>query len=156
MKGKIIKILLVIGVMSFVSVGTSFAQIYNYGDFSSQTLVAKAWEALNSNNLDAVLAYTNKCLELYEEEAKTMQASLSDFPRGSKEEIITQWWALNDVATALYIQAEAYNKAGKAEEAKEVYSKVISEFTFGQCLGEEGWFWKPSEAAKEKLDKLEQ
>ncbi len=123
---------------------------YNFGDFRSETLTAKAWKALKDNDLDAVLAYTNKCIELYGEEAKKMQESLTDYPKGSKEEIFA-YWALNDVATCLFIQGEAYRRAKMDDEAKEAFEKLIQEYTYGQAWDPNGWFWKPAEGAKEKL-----
>ncbi|MFP4473679.1 MAG: tetratricopeptide repeat protein [Candidatus Omnitrophota bacterium] len=130
------------------------ASAYNFGDYRSSTLVSKAWEALNDKDLDAVLAYTNKCIELYESKAKEMQAGLEEYPAGDKDEVFA-YWALNDVATAYYIQGEAYRQGGMEEEAQEAYQKVVNEFTYGQCWDNGGWFWKPAEAAKEKLAMLE-
>ncbi|MDP2653672.1 MAG: tetratricopeptide repeat protein [Candidatus Omnitrophota bacterium] len=130
------------------------AAAYNYGDYRSVTLVGKAWKALEENDLDAVLAYTNKCLELYEGQAKKMQASMTDYVEGTNDKIFAMW-ALNDVATALFIQGEAYRKAGKTDEAKAAYNRVVKEFTFGQCYDVGGWFWKPAEAAKEKISMIE-
>ncbi len=127
---------------------------YSYGDYKSATLVAKAWEAFNKNDMGATFAFTNKCVEMYEAEAKKMQSQLKDFPQGGKDEILSQWWAINDVATAYYIQAETYRKSGMNEMAKSTYEKIIKEFSFGQCWDPQGWFWKPSEAAKEKLAQI--
>ncbi len=127
---------------------------YDYGDNRSTTLVSKAWGALNQNDTEAVLAYTNKCIELYGDKAKEMQASLKDYPWGSNDEIFS-FWALNDVATALYIQGEAYRRADMKDEAKEVFSKLVNEYSYGQCWDPKGWFWKPAETAKEKINMIE-
>ncbi len=129
------------------------AQAYSFGDFRSETLAGKAWEALSKNDVEAVLAYTNKCMELYGEQAKKMQADLQDYPKGKNQEIFA-FWALNDVATSLFIQGEAYRNAKMNEEAKEVYNKLINEYKYGQAWDPKGWFWKPAEAAKEKLNML--
>ena len=134
--------------------GSTTALAYNFGDYRSTTLATKAWEALAQDDIEAVLAYTNKCIELYAEQAKKMQAGLSDYATGTDDEIFA-YWALNDVATCLFIQGEAYRKANMLDEAKEVYGKLISEYTFGQCWDTKGWFWKPAEAAQEKLDAIE-
>jgi hypothetical protein len=141
-------------IMAMIVCPTKNVWAYNYGDFRSSTLTSKAWTAFNENDLEAVLAYTNKCLELYAEQAQKMQASLTDYPAGSSEEIFA-YWALNDVATSLYIQGEAYRKAKMPDEAKAAYQKMIEEYAFGQAWDEGGWFWKPAEAAKEKLAMLE-
>ena len=54
--------------------GSVFAQkAYNFGDYRSVTLSTKAWDALNKGDIEGVLAYASKCLELYEGEAKKMQ-----------------------------------------------------------------------------------
>ncbi|NLE64314.1 MAG: tetratricopeptide repeat protein [Elusimicrobia bacterium] len=129
---------------------------YNFGDFKSSTLATKAWQALAANDLDAVLAYTNKCIEMYAGNAKQMQAELTEYPVGDDQKIFS-YWALNDVATSLFIQGEAYRKAGKIEEAKAAFNQIISEYSFGQTydVGNKA-FWKPAEAAKEKLDMIAQ
>lgn len=137
-----------------VMMNPAVAGAYNFGDFKSSTLTGKAWKALNDNDLEAVLAFTNKCLELYAGQAKKMQESLTDYPIGTPEEIHA-YWALNDVATSLFIQGEAYRKAGMMNEAKAAYEKIFNEYSYGQCWDINGWFWKPAEAAKEKIAGLE-
>ncbi len=127
---------------------------YNFGDYRSVTLTTKAWEALDKGDIEAVLAYTNKCLELYGEQAKKMQSSLTDYATGKNEDIF-KYWALNDVATSLFIQGEAYRRANMMDEAKEVFQKLINEYSYGQCWDPKGWFWKPAEAAQEKLALIE-
>ena len=135
----------------------SHALAYNFGDFRSSTLVGKAWAALGEDDIEAVLAYTNKCLELYGGEARKMQADREaegGYVQGSDDAVHEQW-ALNDVATGLFIQGEAYRKAGMMDEAKEVYQKIVKEYTYGQTWDPKGWFWKPADAAKEKLAMIE-
>jgi len=136
-----------------------FAQVYEFGDFRSVTLTTKAWDALNKGDIEAVLAYTNKCIELYAGEAKKMQASLDDYPKGQAEggtnQAVFNYWALNDVGTCLYIQGEAFRKADMMEEAKEAFNTLIKEYSFSQSWDTKGWFWKPAEAAKEKLQVIE-
>ena len=123
----------------------------NFGDYKSVTLATKAWAALDANDIESVLAYTNKCIEMYGETAKKMQAGMKDYATGSNDEIFKNW-ALNDVATSYYIQGEAYRKANMKDESKEAFTKVVKDFTYGQCWDTKGWFWKPAEAAQEKLD----
>lgn len=141
-----------------LAAGTVFAQVspaqaqsgYNFGDYRSVTLVGKAWQALGEDDLDAVLAYTNKTAELYAGEARDMQASLDAYPEGNNDKIFS-YWALNDVGTAYFIQGEAYRKAGMMQEAKGAYQKVIDEFSYAQTWDPGGWFWKPAEAAQTKI-----
>jgi len=121
----------------------------------SVTLVENAWAALQDGDLEKVLYYTNKCINLYDKRAKLMQAKLEDFPRGGKDEI-HRYWALNDVATAYYIQAEGYRKAGSLKKARQVYQRILDEYAYGQCWDPRGWFWKPSEAAENCLNDIVQ
>lgn len=149
----------VIGVLALLTVGfglmfPAVAHAYNYGDFRSETLTTKAWGALADGDLEAVLAYTNKCLELYGEPAKKMQNSLNEYPEGDNDKIFS-FWALNDVATSLFIQGEAYRKAEMKDEALAAYKKVVNDYTYGQAWDTKGWFWKPAEAAKEKIAMVE-
>ncbi|MFC1594744.1 tetratricopeptide repeat protein [Candidatus Omnitrophota bacterium] len=140
--------------VSFVMPLSISAQEYDFGDFKSSTLTAKAWIALAEGNIEAVLAYTNKCVALYAEEAKNMQAGLTDYASGSNQDIF-KYWALNDVGTCVFIQGEAYKNAQMLEEAKESYASVINDYSYAQCWDTKGWFWKPAEAAKEKLSAIE-
>jgi len=145
--------------MMMAMVGVSLAipvpaAAYNFGDYRSVTLITNAWQALGENDLEAVLAYTNKCVELYAEQAKKMQASLTAYPTGTNDEIFS-YWALNDIATGLFIQGEAYRKAKMTDEAVKAYQTVVDEYTYGQCWDPKGWFWKPAEASKEKIAMIE-
>ncbi len=139
-----------LSIMCFPSVTLA----YNYGDYRSETLVGKAWQSLEEGDVEATLAFTNKCLELYGAQAKKMQDSLTDYASGDNQAIFSNW-ALNDVATSLFIQGESYRKTGMMEEAKEAYQKIINEYKYGQCWDPKGWFWKPAEAAQEKLAMIE-
>jgi tetratricopeptide (TPR) repeat protein len=141
-------------VLGVALMSPAVAVAYNYGDFRSETLTTKAWGALNEGDLEAVLAYTNKCIELYSEQAQKMQGSLDDYPEGTNDEIFA-YWALNDVATSLFIQGEAYRKAKQKDEALAAYKKVVADYTYGQAWDTKGWFWKPADAAKEKIAMIE-
>ena len=136
--------------MDMIAAGVS----WDFGDYSSSTLIQKAWAALAANDLKGVEAYVNKTLELYALKAKDMQASLKEYPWESKEKTFS-YWALNDVGTGLFILGEAYQNAGKKEDATKAYKRVINEFFYAQCWDTGGWFWKPSEAAQQKLGELD-
>ncbi len=146
-------------VMTAAGAGLVYAQqaptlSYSFGDFKSSTLATKAWQALAEKNVDAVVVYTNKCIEMYGTEAAKMQAGLKEVPTGDDQKVFS-FWALNDVATCLYIQGEAYRQAKKPEEAKAAFERVVKEFSFGQTYDPANKaFWKPADAAKDKLDMM--
>jgi tetratricopeptide (TPR) repeat protein len=125
----------------------------DFGNFSSSFLTGQAWKALSNQGFDAVKIYVDKLAELYGEEAKKMQDSLVEYPWESKEKIMG-YWALNDVGTAIFVQGEAFRKAGKVDEAKAAYKKLVVDYSFAQCWDPQGWFWKPAEEAQKALDDL--
>lgn len=127
----------------------------DFGDYSSSYLTTQAWQALGNNDVDSVLTYTGKVVELYGKDAKGMQESLTEYPWESNEKIFS-FWALNDVGTSLYIQGEALRKSGQAQDARLAYQSLVDGFYFAQCWDPKGWFWKPAEAAQQALDELEE
>jgi tetratricopeptide (TPR) repeat protein len=126
---------------------------YDFGDYKSSTLVAKAWEALEKEDFHLVLGYADKCIKLYEKRAREMQAGLTDYPQGSPEQIFG-YWALNDVATAHFIKAKALMAVGSNEQAIDEFEVVRDEYSYGQCWDPRGWFWKPVTEANNWLNVL--
>ena len=61
-RGVLVLILFFAGIATCLT--PTIAAAYNFGDYRSSTLVTKGWEALAANDIEAVLAYTNKCIEL--------------------------------------------------------------------------------------------
>jgi len=128
---------------------------YSFGDYRSSTLTIKAWQALAEKNTDAVLAYTNKCINLYSAQASKMQKSFNEYPAGDNQKIFS-YWALNDVATSLYIQGEALRRAKRTDEAKAAFNRIVNEFFYGQTydVGNQS-FWKPVDGAQDSLYMIE-
>jgi tetratricopeptide (TPR) repeat protein len=127
----------------------------DFGDMSSQTLATKAWEALGEGKYKDVDIFVNKCLEMYGAKAKEMQAALKEpvdpgKKLENKEEVFKQW-ALNDVATCLFIKAKALYNEGKNDECKKVCQELIDNYPYGQTWDPQGWFWKPAEGAKDQV-----
>ena len=124
---------------------------YDFGDFSSETLATKSWQALDKGDYAAVEAYTSKCISLYEPQAVQQAASLTDF--APKDKAFT-YWALNDVATSYFILGQTRLAQGKVKEAQEAFKTVIERFPYAQCWDPKGWFWKVAEAASDKLSTI--
>jgi tetratricopeptide (TPR) repeat protein len=124
---------------------------YDFGDYKSETLVKKAWGALDHRDHRGVELYAKKCLELYEAEAKRQQTSLKNF--ASKEHAF-EYWALNDVATAYFILGESLIAQKRYQEAKAAFERVINDFSFAQCWDPRGWFWKVAVGARDRLNKI--
>ncbi len=152
MKRSLAGLTLVLATAMFPAAGLH-AQL-DYGDFSSATLTSKAWAEMGSQNYEAALGYIAKCLELYESQARTMQASLSDYAPTDPPEAASKLWALNDVGTCLFIRGEIELKRGDKAAAKATFQKLVNELKYAQCWDTSGWFWKPAEAARKKIQEL--
>lgn len=119
---------------------------------SPRELVIRAWEAWGAKDYDRTFQYTDKCIELYSEEAKKQQAILNAFPA---TEAIDQYEILNAVGTSFFIQGEAYLSKGNIEEAKKVFRTAIEGYGFAQNWDPRGWFWSVKEKSKASIDKIE-
>lgn len=121
-------------------------------DLTSQALTAKAWKALGAGDAEPALEAAGKCVELHAAEAGRQQADLDDFlpPEQGHDA-----WALNDVGTCLFIAGQAHEKAGRTGEAVAAYRRLVDDYRFCQCWDEKGWFWKPAQAAADRLEALD-
>jgi tetratricopeptide (TPR) repeat protein len=124
---------------------------YDYGDYTSQTLATRGWEALIEQDYKGVNLYAKKNIQLYAEEAQKQQASLTQF---ASRENVYDYWALNDVAVSYYQMGEALAAQKKFRQARETYQLVIDNYAFAQAWDPKGWFWKVAVAAKGRLRKL--
>ncbi|MBM3245684.1 MAG: hypothetical protein FJZ15_07850, partial [Candidatus Omnitrophica bacterium] len=112
---------------------------------SSGELITKAWAAQGNNDIEAVLKFTQECIDLYKDEADKQQASLKAMPTGRNEIEAVQ--SLNDVATAYFIRAETYRAQGNTEEARKNFDIVKNKYKFAQAWDPRGWFWSLAKAA---------
>jgi beta-glucuronidase len=119
---------------------------------SPKQFIVRAWESWGGKDYERTFYYTNRCIELYSEEAKKEQASLGAFP---STDAIDQFEALNAVGTSYFIQGEAYLSQGNIEEAKKVFDTAIREYGYSQNWDPRGWFWSVREKAQASLDKIE-
>ena len=120
---------------------------------SSGELIVNAWGVHGKKNIEATFKYTQQLIDLYKDQADKQQASLRAFPK-SKDEIGAVQ-ALNDVATAYFIQGESYRYQGKKEEAIKAFKTVVDKYSLGQAWDPRGWFWSVAKASQESIDKLE-
>jgi tetratricopeptide (TPR) repeat protein len=124
---------------------------YDFGDYTSETLTTKAWEALTAGDYAAVEAYAGKCIDMYEAQAIEQSQSLTDF---APKKDAFNYWALNDVATSHFILGSARTAQGRVKEAQKEFQTVIDKYPFAQCWDPRGWFWHPAEAANDKLSTM--
>jgi tetratricopeptide (TPR) repeat protein len=118
---------------------------------SSKELVRMAWEASSKGDVGKLEDLINQVLEIYGEKAKEIQAQLSGFPERGQEE---KYQSLNDVATCLFIKAEALMNTGKTDAAIALFQKNIDEYSWAQAWDPRGWFWSVAEKSQASIDVL--
>ena len=129
----------------------SSADAYD-SDSTSSALTGNAALSLKKEDWRAVKYYTQRCITLYRTHALKMQRKLKDYP---PLETSQQYWALNDVAYAYFLQGEMYRMTGKIEKAKKMYVMVVEKFFFAQKYDPSlGGDWKVAEACQEQLDEI--
>ncbi|MFH1867920.1 MAG: hypothetical protein ABH843_03015 [Candidatus Omnitrophota bacterium] len=134
-------------------IGRRETNAYDFSDESSEALSLKAFEVLNKKDEAGVLAYTSRCIELYEEKARSQNASLKDFASSGSED---KYPFLNDVAACYFIIGELYAKHKKElDKARLAHQRVLDDFYFGQYWDPRGWWWKVSEKSKGEIEKID-
>jgi len=119
---------------------------------NSGELIVKAWNAHGKKNIEETFQYAQQLIDLYKDEAEAQQASLKALPKSRVE--IEAMAALNDVATAYFIQGESYRDQGKKEEAVQAFKIVVDKYCCAQAWDPRGWFWQVAKAAQESIAKL--
>lgn len=129
------------------------APALDFGNFSSEAITGKAWDAFNAKNYTNAKAYAQKCIDMFKAQAVEMQKALTA-PATEKEEVFKSW-ALNDVGACYYILGQALEAEGKGKEAIVPFKFLVENLSFSQCWDAKGWFWKPADAARERVKALE-
>lgn len=118
---------------------------------SSSELVRLAWAASSRQDLDALNRLVKDMLQYYGEEAGFQQSSLTAFPEVGQEQ---DYQTLNDVATILFIQAEALMNAGKSQEAIEKFTTILEKYKWAKSWDPRGWYWSVAEKSQASIDVL--
>ncbi|NQT95650.1 MAG: hypothetical protein HQ572_04290 [Candidatus Omnitrophica bacterium] len=134
-----------------VDIGRRETKKYDFSDESSSALAIRSWESLNKKDEDAIMIYTARCIELYEEKAKEEESKLSDFAASGSE---GEYQNLNDIAVCYFIKGEFYKHKRDWSKAKENYQKVVDDFYHAQYWDPRGWWWKPSEISQGEIEKI--
>ena len=119
--------------------------------FSSELLVRQAWEASSKQDIETLNEIVLQCIDVFSEKADELQAQLTGFPvRGTEGE----YRALNDVATCLFVRAEALMNAGKGDEAIVAFKDIIKKYKWAQSWDPRGWYWSVAEKSQASIDVL--
>ncbi len=119
-------------------------------EMSSTDYVKKAWELSGKNDLEVLFKLVAECLEKYDAQSRMQEATLTGFPlRGHEADVSV----FNDVATILFIKAEALMNNGRTDEAVAQFQKIIEEYRFAQAWDPVvGVFWSVAEKSQASID----
>ena len=124
-------------------------------DFSqkkSADLLTMAWAASSSGDYAKVNAITAAVLKTYEQEALAEAARLSAFPT---KDVIDQYKTMNDLATVLFVHAEALMHQGKNEESIAAFKDVIKAYPYAQSWDpSRGSFWSIAEKSQASINRM--
>ena len=134
---------------------SSASTALDFGDFKSSTLTSKAWKSLADKDYTSVMGYTQKCIDMFKDQAVQQQKSLTAEPDTSDKEKVFANWALNDVGTCYFIQAKALDDQGNSKDALADYKFLADNLSYAKCWDVKGWFWSPAGAAKERVSALQ-
>jgi len=124
---------------------------YDLSDLSNWNLTVSAWEKLAEKDYTGVRVFIDKCLELYEAEAKEIALNMRGFARLGRED---DFAVVNDVATCHYILGETNMRLGHYEDAVKEFDQVIKAYPYAQCWDPKGWFWKIAEVSGKNIQKI--
>ncbi|MDO8662096.1 MAG: glycoside hydrolase family 2 TIM barrel-domain containing protein [Candidatus Omnitrophota bacterium] len=141
-----------IALIGFVAL-IGLTNVYCQDKPSSGELINKSWAAHGKRDIEATFKSTQQLIDLYKDEADKQEAGLKALPKAKHE--IEEVQALNDVATAYFIQAESYMRQDKPAEAKKIFKLIISQYPFAQAWDPRGWFWSIKLASEQSIKKME-
>ena len=145
------KIILII-ILSLLIYPLRYAICAEEENLPAKEIIIRAWEAWGAKDYDKAFYWTDKCIEVYSEEAKKEQALLTGLP---STDAMDQYETLNAVGTSFFIQGEAYLSQGKIEEAKKVFNTAIQDYSYAQNWDPRGWYWSVKEKSIASLEKIE-
>ncbi|MBF0121992.1 MAG: hypothetical protein HQL21_01125 [Candidatus Omnitrophica bacterium] len=122
-------------------------------DFSQKPLaelLPMAWAASSSGHYDKVNAITEAALKAYEVEALAEASRLATFPT---KDVIEQYKTMNNLATVLFVHAEALMHQGKNEESIAAFKNTIKVYPYAQSWdASRGSFWSVAEKSQESIN----
>ncbi|MDP6523333.1 MAG: glycosyl hydrolase [Kiritimatiellia bacterium] len=115
-------------------------------------VTGKAWEATEEKNWDEVVKLAERSEREWGAQAKKTNDGLSSYPKG---EAAKQYANLNELATITMLKGDALVKKGDKDGALAAYYKLVSDYEYGQCWDNKGWWWQPATAARDKITQLQ-
>ena len=116
---------------------------------ASADLLRLSWKASNEGDMDALGMLFEQMISAYEVKARVQAARLSSFPSRDR---IDEFRIMNDVATLMFVNAEALMHQGKNEQAKSLFEQVAKKYPWAQAWDpSRGSFWSTKEKSEASI-----
>jgi len=116
----------------------------------SSEIVRLSWKASQEGDLNALRGLADEIIKIYGPRAKVLASQLSNFPSRDK---IGNYKVMSDIATTLFIKAEAFMHQGKNEEAIKQFKSIIAQYPWAQCFDpSRGAYWSVAEKSQASID----
>ncbi|MEI7997979.1 MAG: glycoside hydrolase family 2 TIM barrel-domain containing protein [Candidatus Omnitrophota bacterium] len=117
---------------------------------TSSEIVRLAWKASNQGEVKSLEDLVSEMVSSYEAQAKKQASQLTKFP-GTDQ--VNNYRTMNDLATCLFIQAEALMHQGKNDQSKKVFNSIIQEYPWAQSWDpSRGSYWSVKEKSQASID----
>ena len=113
-------------------------------------VTAKAWSSYNGGLWDETISHCDRVIQIWGAQAKQINKSLQSPPEDAEN-----YANLNEVGTCLWMKGEAQLKQGDRKGALETFKALVNNYEHAQCWDQNGWYWKVSNAAMERINELE-
>lgn len=134
--------------LTLVFFGATYVQAQD-----SSEIVRLSWKASKDGDLKTLSALVDEILKDYGDKAKSLSSQLTKFPERAQ---VGDYKILSDVATCLFIKAEAYMHQGKNDEAKAQFKDIIAKYPWAQCFDpSRGAYWSIAEKSQASIDVME-
>ena len=121
-------------------------------DYPNKGLVQAAWDSYNDKKYDDALSFAERCISIYDNNAKKLQASLKGPIPDNK---INLYWQLSDVATAKFIKGKILYYKTETKQARQVFSDIIHNYGYAMTYDLRGWYWNVADASKDMLKAMD-
>jgi hypothetical protein len=143
---------------SIVCAGNVFAQE------DRAVMVKNAFDAFNARKYEEAIKIADACADQFGRAARRDQQWIEagkerPLPAGRADPKTPAARAtfangvLNDAAACLFVLATSQERTGNCRSARETYQQ-LAELTHARTWDPQGWFWAPSDAASDAIERL--
>jgi len=116
-------------------------------------VVRLSWQASKDGDLKTLAALTCEIITKYGDKAKALAAQLNNFPSRAN---VGDYKVMSDVATVMFVNAEANMHQGKNDEATKQFKNIIAQYPWAQCFDpSRGSYWSIAEKSQDSIAVME-